>query len=576
MYSNQNLAINGAPVTSMSVAPIRGEQMIKAQQGYLDASLLLTSFVDLDPMRNMIMLQNKWDEQVMKKTTFASSIYQRVVGSNAVMTVNGQDGGFKYKMAIETDNCFRTVEDTSDQSPDGYVGASGTSFRIVLNKKLAPNQTLSIDKAFSGLFLNVAETPEPAYVGNGYEHYVTLLGSEADKNKVYPASLLNADIVYQVTSNSMIAELSEKLGIPHMPATTNYMESDFKLGSGQGAEHWFTGKADSYKLQSGYTTADSGKYIQALANAGLDDTNLALIKATRADGSSVVSAADLMEILTINSFNERFNSSLMFMQAAKISSSKGIIEFNEGLWQQMRRGKIYTYNKKGNLTSTDLSQVRNYVYKYNTSRIDDTFLHLEAGTELSDNIERIIEKAGLSQISNIAPFLGNQALLPGKSPVTGSWDALVINPVKILKARVAGVGMLSVKRDSTLDYLDGNVDVRYRGVNPGGKDDTTYSGYIYDVQDQEFSSNGTLPEGTKSIQGENVAKHNVYLVRPERNPIVWGRQTGRYSSKKASEISASSNLMGEGFFIYGFGAMWMPDPSKFVTIEVKNRASLFR
>ena len=117
MYSNKNLAINGAAITNMSVAPVRGEQMIQAQQGYLDSSILLSSFVELDPMRNMIMLQNKWDEQVVKRTSFASSIYKKVVGSNATLNVNGQDGGFKYKMAIETDNCFRTVEDTSDQSP---------------------------------------------------------------------------------------------------------------------------------------------------------------------------------------------------------------------------------------------------------------------------------------------------------------------------------------------------------------------------------------------------------------------------------------------------------------------------
>lgn len=571
MYSNQNLAINGAAITDMSIAPVRGEQMIKAQQGYLDSSIMLSSFVELDPMRNMIMLQNRWDEQVMRKTSFSSSIYKKVVGSNAVLTVNGQDGGFKYKMAIETDNCFRTVEDTSDQSPDGYVGGSGTSFRITLNKKLSPNQVLTVDKAYSELFLAVSESPEPAYVGNGFEHYVTLLGSELDKNLVYPTNLLQSDVVYQVASNSYIAELSEKLGIPHLPDSTNYMEAEFKLGSGQGAEHWFTGKADSYKLQTGYTTADTQNYLQELTSMGIDDTSLAIISAKTAGGNSIVSAADLLEILTIRSFNERFNSSLMFMKSAKISSAKGVIEFNEGLWQQMRRGKIFTYNKKGGLTEADLGQVRNYVYKYNDSRIDDTFLHIEAGSELADNIERIIEKHGLNQISMLAPFIGAESLLAGTTPISGSWDALVVNPVKILKARVPGVGMLSVTRDTTLDYLDGKVDSRFRGINPGGKDHTTYSGYIWDVTDQKFSSNATLPEGTRAVGGEMYAKSNVYLVRPERNPIVWGRNTGRYNSRKASDIAASSNLMGEGFFIYGFGAMWMPDPSKFVMIELKNR-----
>ena len=70
--------------------------------------------------------------------------------------------------------------------------------------------------------------------------------------------------------------------------------------------------------------------------------------------------------------------------------------------------------------------------------------------------------------------------------------------------------------------------------------------------------------------------HNVYLIKPEKNPIVWGRENGRYSSKKAADIASTGKLMGEGFFVYGFGAMWLPDPSKFVTLELKNRMSGIR
>ena len=77
MFSNQNLAVNGSAITDMGITALRGEQMIKAQQGYLDSSILLSSFVELDPNRNMIMLQNKWDEQVMRQTSFASSMYQK-------------------------------------------------------------------------------------------------------------------------------------------------------------------------------------------------------------------------------------------------------------------------------------------------------------------------------------------------------------------------------------------------------------------------------------------------------------------------------------------------------------------
>lgn len=571
MNSNQNLAINGAAITN--VAPIKGDRMIQAQSGYLDSSVLLTTFLELDPMRNMIMLQNKWDEQVLKKKSFGASIYQKAIASNSVLTVNGQDGGFNWKMAVETDNCFRTVEDTSDQSPDGYIGGSGTTFRIVLNRKVSPKQVITIDKTGQDGFLMVSDTPEPAYIGHGYEHYVYLMGSTTDPDMVYMADLLEADVVYQVASGSFITELSEKLGVTHMGASTTYLEGEFKLGSGQGMEGYVTGKADSYKLNPGYTTVDSQKYIQDLLAAGVDDTNMALVLATLPNGKTIQSVADIMEIMTIRGYNKNMNSSMMFMPGFKETTSKGVIEVNEGLWQQMRRGKIFTYSKKENFSLTDLAGVSNYVYKYNTSPIDERKLSIDAGTRLADNLERLIQKQGLSQINNGASLLGSQAVLPGKSFVSGTWDALVVGRVKIVEADLPGIGMFSVNRDTTLDYINEDRDTRKSGTNPNGYDDTTYSGYIWDVEDQTFSNNAKLPSGTKSLRNETSVKSNVYLIRPERNPVVFGSRNGRYSSKTASNIQASSNLMGEGFFIYGFGAMWMPDPSKFVLIEVLKRGN---
>ena len=567
MFSNQNLAINGAAITDMSTAMFPKDKLIAAQQGAFDSSILLSSILNLDPNKGMLLLQTAWDKQVMKKESFASSVYRRVVTSNAVLNVNGQDGRFKYKMAIETDNCLRTVDDTSDQSPDGFVGVDGSSFEITLNKKLSPYQTLTVDKAF-GQYLMVDDV-EAEYVGYGYRHRVKLVGAEDDVNLAYPIEFLKNDVTYHVASNSYIAEYSEKLGIPHLPESSNYMEAEFKLGSGQGAEHWFTGKADSYKMNTGYTTADTQKYLQEVVGMGLDSDNpLALIQASTTTGV-INTVADLLEILTIRSFNKRFNSSLMFMPAAKISTSKGVIEFNEGLWQQMRKGKIFKYNKKGGLTESDLVAVRNYVYKYNDSRVEDTRLRIEAGSELTYNIERIIAKHAQNQLNFLAPILGSDRPF-ATHPVSGALNALVVAPVKFAEAPIPGVGMLSVTMDSSLDHIN-DADVRTRGINPGGKDHTTYSGYIWDVTDQTFSSNATLPEGTTAVGGETMAQSNVYLVRPERNAVVWGRENGRYSSKKASDVVASHKLMAEGFFIYGFGAMWMPDPSKFVMIELKNK-----
>jgi hypothetical protein len=565
MFSNQNLAINGSPITNMSVGVFDKSNMIAAQQGAFDSSNLLETFLKLDPNRNMMLLQTEWDKKVMKKASFASSVYRRVVTNNAVLTVNGQDGGFKWKMAVETNNCFRTVEDTSDQSPDGYVGVDGSSFKMGMNKKLAPGQVITIDP-LSDLYL-IVDDIEVEYTGYGYIHYMKLLGSEQDINKVYPTEYLKSDVTYSVMSGSFIAELTEKLGIAHLPESSSYIEGEFKLGSGQGHETWFTGKADSYKMSNnGYTTADTQSWLEDFQKYGLEDNPLVAVTASGASGS-ITTIADLTEIMTIRAFNERFNKSLMFMQAAKQSTSKGSLELNEGLWQQMQRGKKFTYAGKGMFNEADLQQVKNYVFKYNTSDVETTFLRIEAGTMLTENIERLIAKHAQAQLQFLAPILGSDRPFSAH-PVSGALNALVVAPVKFSKALVPGVGMLEVTKDTSLDYVT-NADIRTRGVNPRGYDHTTYSGYIWDVEDQSFSNNGTFPEGTKQIGGETTAKSNVYFIRPERGAIVWGRENGRYSSSKVSDIASSNKLMGESFWIYGFGALWMPDPSKFVQISLK-------
>lgn len=568
MFSNQNLQISGAGLTSISAKPLSERGFIEAQAGAFDSSTLLSTFLELDPMRNMVMLQTAWDSRVVKREGLATSLYQKIVTNKQTLDVNGQEGGFKYKMAVETDNSLRTTEDTSGESADGYLGADGTTFRIVLNKKLSPGQALTVDKAYGNFYL-IVDDQEATYLGSGYEHYVKLIGAEQDRNKVYPAYYLEADVVYSVASNSFITEYTEKFGIAHMPGTSSYMESEFKLGSGQGAEHWFTAKADSYRLNSGYTTADTQNYIQEIQNQ-YNGNNLALVSA-EFGGKTINTVADILELNTIKTFNKNFNSSLIFMPGATVSQGKGVLVFNEGLWQQMRRGKIFTYNQKGGVEIADIVAVRNYVYMHNDSPIDETSLNIDAGSGLFENIERIIQAQAKTQLVALAPMLGADAVTSQKIVTGGDLTKLKISLVKFSEAYVPGVGMLKATLDKSLDHVSDDTDIRNKGINIGGRDHTTYSGFISDVTDQRFSDNAKLPEGTKAVGGEMYAKHNMYLVRPERNPIVWGRGQGRYSSKKASDIASSNNLMGESFWIYGFGAIWMPDPTKFVTLELKNK-----
>lgn len=569
-FSNQTLQANGAAIVGFSPVTKSEASLLVAQQGFQDASTM-SSFIELDPMRNMMLMESAWDKKVIERTSFQDSIYKDAIKSNAVLEVNGQDGGFKYKMSVETDNCMKTVEDTSYQSADGFLGSDGTSFEIVLNRQLSPFTPITADLAFGDML--IVDDQEVEFVGYGFKHWVKLVGSEEDSTKAYPSYLLQADVAYKESANSYMAEYSEKLAKVHLPSGTNYIECEFKLGSGQGVETWVSGKADSMKLLPGYTTADTQAYLNELSAMNKDADNEVIVSVANVGSRQITTIATLVEMLALKQFNSRFNISMMFMQGAKISTGKGTLEFNEGLWRQMRRGRIVFYNKKGGAELADLQTVRNYVHKNNNSRIEDTYLKMKAGSELDDNLRRIITQHGYAQINQPGiASLANAASLTDQKIVTGPLNDLKVNLVQITQAYLPGVGMFESIRDTSLDYMSG-ADVRRRGTNPGGKDHTTYTGIIWNVTDQLYSNNATLPEGTMAVGGEKNAKHNVYLVRPERNAVVWGRENGRYSSQKASDIVASSKTMHESFFIYGFGAMWLVDPSKFVMLELKNRYS---
>ena len=113
-------------------------------------------------------------------------------------------------------------------------------------------------------------------------------------------------------------------------------------------------------------------------------------------------------------------------------------------------------------------------------------------------------------------------------------------------------------------------DRNISGMNPNGSDYTTYSMIIWDASDSSYSNSNELPKGTKDI-GTND-KANIYLVTPKNDKIYWGTENGRYSKERATDIVASAKTMHSSFFIYGFGAMWMKDPSKFVMIELEKGA----
>jgi hypothetical protein len=564
-FTDQNLAINGDAMTSFSVIKRSDAVALRNSKGAQDFASLAT-WVDLDPMKNMMKLETSWNKQSIERT----GLFQDSIRHDAVLEVNGENGKFDYQLPVETDSCMKTVEDTSkEQSIEGSVGRDGEPFFIILNKMLAPFAQISVE-AMDGDNLVVSDIYPIEDLGYGFKTWVTLLKSHSDPNATYEAALLQAGVEYSEVSSAAVGEYTEQLSPTHMPSGTNYITNTFILGAGQGVETFSTATANSVSLMPGFTTTDTDSYINEVRSQGYDPENDVLMGVTPDAGTRSgykFTVGSLLEDLAIKKFKQNFNRSLMFMEGGTISTSKGALRYNEGLWRQMLRGFAHNYSRKGAFNLDDLKIVVDYVHSNNPQRDSrETETRLKTGTDLYHNLEVLSQREGARQVNNLAPLLGSDPIQ--KTPiVTGSLDNLAVAPVRYGKVNFPGIGMVEAILDRSMDYVS-LTDRKKRGVaGIGGRDYSSWSGIVWDVTDQMYSNNKKLPAGVKAVN-EKV-NSNIYMVRPQGDSIFWGRENGRYSSRGNTDILASSKTRHESFFMYGFGAMWVADPSKFALTQVK-------
>lgn len=518
----------------------------------------LNSWWKQDPMKNHLKLQTFFGSQA---GTQSVPLFQDVLQHDAILELNGWEDKFTYDTPIDTDDCVKTADDTSYQQ---LAGADGTTFKIVLNREFSPYTTLTAD-GMDGDAISVSDAEPVRDLGWGWEHTVVLMTNDPDKS--YPSYLLQKDIEYFETGGG-IAEYSEKLNTIHLPVGTKYMTSEFQLGTGQGVETAVTGKANSVDLRWGTTSSmDYIKEIESFYKTG-NEVVFMQDKSTKGSSSHKYTVASIQEMLAIQKFNNNFSVSLMFQRAATLKTNKGVMRYNEGLWHQMRRGYIITYAKRGGINKEHIKQARDYVFKANPSMNSiDSEITFECGSEAFNNILEIFKPEFLHQLGNIQALLGSERLID--NPVSGDLYNLKLKPVRVTSLYLPGIGQVTINENHQLNYVN-ITDKNLRGMNPNGQDYTTYSMIIWDASDKKYSNNGDLPKGTSRVGEDNGA--NIYMVAPKGDKIFWGRENGRYSTQTATDIIASAKTMHSSFFIYGFGAMLMLDPSKFVTIELEKTA----
>ena len=552
---------------NQAIAFMKGKEVSKHFQGYMDNASLRTWYEE-DPNNNHLGLMSFWNQQDREKKP--TSLFDELMTSKSVIEVSGQEGRFTYSIPIKE---RKGVYTETDMSAQDVPGIDGSIFYITLNREFAPGTVLTYDD-FDGQQIVVSEEEDVLPTGTGYKHPVVL--NTQNKSDFFDSALLGRGIEYFEVGHG-VSEYGTKFAQVQMPDAPGSMKFEFRLGSAIGVESYVTAKAASASMADGIITAGTKEYMnkvkQEMDSNGYGE--FAVRMDLDSNGAPLRETANIgltMEHLTEKYLHKLLGTKLMFQSAGEIKTTNGVLRFNEGLWKQARRGRIIEYGKPGGITRQHIREAAEYVFRTKPDmQFENRRVKFKCGMEAFYNVLEIFKEEVNAQVSNLAALLGADRVL-SSNPVSGDLRNLKLEAVRFTDVYIAQIGQVEIEHDPSLDFgLRG--DRFERGMQPHGRSHTTHTMVIWDVTNQSYSNNmSEIPQGANLVEGGN-ANSSMFLVKPEGSLIHSGRSTGRYDSRRSSDIMATSKYMGEEYFAWAAGLdVWMPDPSKIVMIELKPQA----
>jgi hypothetical protein len=278
-----------------------------------------------------------------------------------------------------------------------------------------------------------------------------------------------------------------------------------------------------------------------------------------------------LEYLALMELSMMETNELLFAKAATVATSNGLKRVNEGVWHQMRRGKLIKYSRQGGITLNHIYEAVSYIFQNSDIPVGQRSVKFKAGFLAHQNVLQLFREHAFMQLNGLpAAMLGSDTQLPGKL-FTGSMDNLAMGVVAITSVMFPGVGEVHVEHDPSLDYLP--TSDRFSGGYYGENfAHTSNSLVIYDVTNPEYSNVGGKVKNASLIEGGSQTA-NIYYVKPEGQPhVTYGYEQGRTANREQFEDVASSiKQMGRTFWATSQSSALVLDTTRYVTIELQEK-----
>ena len=272
----------------------------------------------------------------------------------------------------------------------------------------------------------------------------------------------------------------------------------------------------------------------------------------------------------------------MWQTAGVIRDTNGETLINEGLWHQLRRGKIISYGRAGGITKQHIKEAMDYVFQANPMPTNERVATFKCGKGAYDNVMMIFQDEALAQIERLDKYglWGNNGVLKeGDNPIhrvdrKPNVLTLGVDLVEFNSLVLPGIGKVNIEHDPSLDYIPG-VDERLQGAHHNGYSHSTYSMIVWDVTDQRYTNNEKdlpISKGGQLMEGGN-SNSNIFLVKPEGELTYTGTNNGRWDGGKSVIQQGGLKHLAQEFFAYNSSAIFVRDVTKTVMIELAPNAT---
>lgn len=535
-------------------------------QGWLDSNKVYTYLMDGENThRKHLGMINLFNTTHNVSVPFMRDLFKN---SAVIEVAEGETLTYDLPVNRSAVRCV-TAEDTSDYTD--YPGIDGNVFKLVLNYEFTKGDFLTYDP-IDGQQVMVSEEHEVEREADSFVHWVILQTN--DKTAWFPKEKLEAGIQYMKVGHALAEFGTDYSGINLLMNPTGSITNEFILGSPRGVETFYTKKAASMKSPGLTAFADqmrtSVEEQMQYMNGGKNDMFFIAKKDKSGRGidKNSMHIGFTMEYLSLMELAKMEAYSLLFARPATVQTSNGVKRVNEGVWHQMRRGKLITYARPGGITLNHIHEAASYIFKNSTMTPEQRVLRFKGGWYASQNVLHLFREEAIAQSLALPQnMLGTDKQI-SKPIFSGELNNLKMEAVAIRSVLFPGIGRVEVEHDPSLDFQPMS-DRFSSGFFGEGYAWTSYSLIIWDATNPQYSNVESKITGPASVIEGGNKNANIYYVKPEGNHLTYGYELGRMADKGAFEnVQSSLKVMGRSFWAHSQSAALVLDTTRFVTIEL--------